>query len=385
MIGRPARRERRHLRGYVKGMLRRLIGRLPPRWRSPYAPLVVPLALILVIGVAAVEVPEPLHLGPLLIVAPALTATFAGPGRTGAVAALSIAVQLLLRLVRHDLTAGQNVIQVGALVLASAFVVGYAAVRERGLRELSQVRSVSEAAQRVLLRPLPDRLGPLRIASLYLAAAPQARIGGDLYAVARIGSCTRLLIGDVRGKGLTSIGDAAVLLCAFREAAHLHAALPELVARLEASVQRNLAELAETDEDASELFITAAVIDVPDDRPVLELIDCGHPPPLLWDGRRVRTLQSGRPAAPLGLGDLAGPGYVLETFPFRPGDTLVLYTDGVVEARDAAGDFYPLAERLRCPPGECPGALVRRLRADLLAHAGGPLGDDAALIVLRRE
>lgn len=79
---------------------------------------------------------------------------------------------------------------------------------------------VSEATRRVVLRPLPHRLGPLRVASLYMAAEGEAQIGGDLYAAARVEDSTRMIIGDVRGKGLTSISDASVLMGAFREAAH---------------------------------------------------------------------------------------------------------------------------------------------------------------------
>ncbi|MGW5171621.1 hypothetical protein ACWEQ1_30100 [Streptomyces nodosus] len=63
---------------------------------------------------------------------------------------------------------------------------------------MARVRSVAEAAQRALLRPLPDRLGPLHIACSYLAAGKDACIGGDLYAAARTGSRTRLIIGDLR-------------------------------------------------------------------------------------------------------------------------------------------------------------------------------------------
>jgi serine phosphatase RsbU (regulator of sigma subunit) len=365
-------------------MLRERVVNLPRLWRSPLTQLAVPLALILVITLVAVQMPRNLHLGPLLVVAPALTASFAGPRTTAAVGAVAVAAQVLLRMVRGGLSPAESAIQVSALVLVTAFVVVYAALRKRRIRELAQVRLVSEAAQRVVLRPLPQRIGPLRIASMYLAATAEARLGGDLYATARVGDGTRLIIGDVRGKGLATIGDAAVLLCAFREAAHVHAALPGLVTHLETSVGRNLAELAETDRDAREYFITAAVLNVPDDRPQVELIDCGHPPPLLLRGRDVSVLEAGRPAPPLGLGELSGGRYEVERFPFEPGDLLLLYTDGVIEARDAAGDFYPLAERIRSWAGMDPEGLVGRVREDLLAYVGGRLDDDAALIVVER-
>ncbi|MCX4649327.1 SpoIIE family protein phosphatase [Streptomyces sp. NBC_01446] len=99
-----------------------------------------------------------------------------------------------------------------------------------------------------------------------------------------------MIIGDVRGKGLSSISDAALLLGAFREAAHHHADLAGLTRYLEGSVTRDLAELTETDQRAEEDFITAAVLEIPDQEPVIHVINCGHPPPLLVRGQHVTPL-----------------------------------------------------------------------------------------------
>ncbi|GAA3932647.1 PP2C family protein-serine/threonine phosphatase [Actinomadura viridis] len=362
----------------------RQTGSLSRRWRS-LLQLTVPLGLLVVIAVAAVQVPMSVDLEPLLVVAPALTASFAGPRATAAVGLVAVGVQGLLRVVRDDLTATESLIQVSALVLVTMFVVGYAAVRDRRQRELDQVRLVSEATQQVLLRPLPRRMGPLRIASAYLAAAKEARVGGDLYAAARTAEGTRLIIGDVRGKGLAALGDAAVLLGAFHEAARTRTTLPGLAGHLEASVDRNVTEVAEHDQNAQENFITAAILNLPDADPVVELVDCGHPPPLLLNGHGVVPLQAERPALPLGLGGLSQDGYEVSRFPFKSGDLLLLYTDGVIEARDSHGAFYPLAERVGAWHDLEPDDLVQRVREDLLAHAGGRLDDDAAMIAVRLD
>ena len=77
--------------------------------------------------------------------------------------------------------------------------------------------------------------------------------------------------------------------------------------------------------------------------------------------------------------------YEIETFPFEGGDVLLLYTDGVIEARNADGAFYPLAERVCGWPTDSPQALLRHLRDDLLAHVHGSLGDDAAAVAIRRQ
>ncbi|BCK66435.1 hypothetical protein Srufu_003880 [Streptomyces libani subsp. rufus] len=131
-------------------------------------------------------------------------------------------------------------VQVLALAVLSCLIVFFCVVRERHRRQLAQVRPVAEAAQHVLLWPLPELIGPLRIACMYLAAEDEAQIGGDLYAATRTEDGVRLMIGDVRGKGLAAIGEAALLLGAFREAAHEHTGLPALASTLEKSVGRYL-------------------------------------------------------------------------------------------------------------------------------------------------
>lgn len=351
-------------------------------WRTGHTLLLIPVVLIVVIVIADGLLPGGVHLGPLLAVAPAVAALFSGPRTTAAVGLLALLALALVGRLRGGLATLNHEVQIAAFMAVTAFLVLYCVLRERHQRELAQVRSVAEAAQRVVLRPLPPRIGPLGTASLYLAAAAEARVGGDLYAAARTDGATRLLIGDVRGKGLAAISDAATLLCAFREAAHRRLTMPRLVDRLEASVIRDAAERASTEPHTMEFFITAAVAEVPDDEAVVRLVTCGHPPPLMLRGRRLLTLQVGHPAPPLGMGDLTTAGRRVETFPFEPGDMLVLYTDGVIEARDRSSAFYPLAERLLAWPGGDPQALVAYIRDDLLAYVGGRLPDDAAVVVV---
>jgi serine phosphatase RsbU (regulator of sigma subunit) len=353
-------------------------------WQSSYALAVIPLALILVITAADIAAPEPIHLGSLLVAAPAITASFAGPLFTSVIGLLAVVSQVLIG--AHDDELGtQNVqAQVIALALVSAFVVLFCYLRNRDRQELVRVRTVSEAAQRALLRPPPRRLGPLRLATSYLAAQAEAHIGGDLYGAVRTSLGTRLIIGDVRGKGLPAVSEAALLLGAFREAARRARTLPELAVDLEESVGFNQDGPSEGGPDVRESFITAAIFDIPDDEPVLKMVNCGHPPPLIMRDGRVTALDSARPAPPLGLGGLCDPCYTVETFAFKAGDVLLLYTDGVIEARNPAGTFYPLADRIVGWGQDAPQVLLCRVRDDLLAHVGGRLGDDAAMIAIRR-
>lgn len=344
----------------------------------------IPVALIVLITVVDVHSPTSVHLGPLLVIAPALAPSFAGPKITAAVGGLAVAAQVFIAALHGGLTTSNHLAQIAALSVLSAMIVLFTVVRERHRRQLTRAQSVAEAAQRALLRPLPDRIGVLQIASQYVAAEEETQIGGDLYTATRADHTTRLLIGDVRGKGLAAVGEAALLLSAFRLTASRQPSLPDLAAVLDAHVQRYLTDFSVTDDESGEHFITALFLDLPDDRPVAHLTNCGHPPPLL-----LRRGQAPQPvdtdaAPPLGVHPVPADGHAQSTVPFDVGDTLLLYTDGVIEARNASGTFYPLADRMarwaHCPPA----TLVRHVCRDLLAHTGGRLGDDAALIAIQR-
>ncbi|WP_405014027.1 PP2C family protein-serine/threonine phosphatase [Kitasatospora sp. NBC_01539] len=373
---------------------RRRPGALSGDWQRAHALVVIPLGLIVLISVIDIASPDTIHLGPLLVVAPAITASFAGPRLTCLIGALAVAAQVFIGIFHGGLFTTNHETQIIALVLVSTLIVLYCRVREHRGRELTRVRSVSETVQRVLLRPLPERLGPLRLAALYLAAEDEALLGGDLYAATRVPGATRVLIGDVRGKGLPAVEDTGQVLGAFRVLAHHHDGLPELATALDAAFRRHLAEETACDsgtrpeagDDIAERFVTVILADLPDDpgQPVL-IANCGHPPPLLLaPGRPVRELDPGAEAPPIGLGALPGVRYRQDAFTVGPGETLLLHTDGVTEARDGRRSFYPLAERAAEWAGAAPADLLDHLRRDLLAYVGGRLKDDAAAVAVKR-
>ncbi|MET4646995.1 hypothetical protein ABID95_006759 [Streptomyces atratus] len=368
------------------------LGQILRSWRrSAPGPLwlVVPLVLIVAIPVADHFLPPDIHLAHLLIVAPAVTSVVAGPRLTALIGGLAVVSLLVAGTERGVLTTESVLVEFGSLAALSTLLVVFSLLRDRLWLELLRVRSVSDATQRVVLRPLPDRAGPVSIASEYRSSEADTRIGGDLYAVARASDSTRLVIGDVRGKGLASISDTAIMLGAFRAAAHRQSPLPELVAYLEGAVRWGLAEFSESsgsEADVGERFVTAVVVDIPDNEPVVHVISCGHPPPLLLRNGTATALDVPAPALPLGLGGLSDEeSYVQATFPFAYGDRLLLYTDGVSETRDGQGTFYPLAERAAAWTDQAPGPLVRKITADLKAYAAGPLNDDMAMIVVQRD
>lgn len=353
-------------------------------WVSAW--LAAAVALIVGVPVADLFLPPGIHLAHLLPVAPAFTVAVAGTRLTAAVSVLAALALIAAGAERGSLTTESVLVEFGSLVAVSALLVVFSALRDRRARELARVRRVSDAAQAVVLRPLPERAGPLTIASAYRAFDPHSAIGGDLYAVTRAAGSTRLVIGDVRGKGLATIGGTAVMLGAFRALAHRQLPLPELVAQLEGALRWDSAEDAGPEADAGESFVTAAILDIPDDEPALRLVSRGHPPPLLLrrDGG-VTALAVPEPAPPVGLGPVSAAPYVPAAFPFAQGDRLLLYTDGVSETRDRDGAFYPLAERVTAWADQAPADLVRSITDDLAAYAATPFNDDMALVVIQRD
>ncbi|MFI7102230.1 PP2C family protein-serine/threonine phosphatase [Streptomyces sp. NPDC050161] len=365
-------------------LFRQLINLRGRRGLTPVLVL-IPVALVCAVFVIDTLFPPEVHLGPLLVAAPTFTAAFAGPQLTAVVGVLALAAQFFIGVVSGDATSQNHQVQLVALLLVSTLVVLFAGVRDRVERRLMKSRSVAGVAQQVLLRPLPQRSGPLQIASFYLAAEEEAEMGGDLFAAVRAEGATRLIIGDVRGKGLPAYSHAALILGAFRAAAHEQATLPGLAAHLDGAMRWEAGQWDGGEAGAEEAFATATLLDIPDERSELHTVTCGHPPALLLSGGRVRTLHAAHTALPIGLGGLPGAaGHAVDTHPFEPGDLLLLYTDGVTEARDHSGAFYPLTERAAAWSADAPHDVLRHLRADLRAYARGRLGDDAAAIAIRR-
>jgi serine phosphatase RsbU (regulator of sigma subunit) len=354
--------------------------------RGRHALNAVPLALIVAVPVIDRWTPTTIHLAPVLAVAVALTAMSSSPRRTAVTGALAVAALAIAGIERLELTTERVIVELLSLALLNVLLVFFCWRRERREQELARVRLVSEAAQRVVLRPFPEHTGPVSVASAYRAAEADTHIGGDFYALARTGNSTRVIIGDVRGKGLASISETAVVLEAFRAAARDQLPLSEMVRYMERSALWGLAEFSAGEADLGERFVTLAVVDIPDDEPVLRLVSCGHPPPLVLRRGTATPLAVSDPAPPLGLGGMSDGQYEPQTFPYAPGDVLLLYTDGVTEARDAQGTFYPLAQRATAWAGLGPTHLLASIEADLRGYMPpDALADDMAMVAVRRD
>ncbi len=235
--------------------------------------------------------------------------------------------------------------------------------RQRRERELADVTAIAEATQQVLLRPVPQQVGDVRLSVRYMSAASGARIGGDLYEVVTTRTGLRLIIGDVQGKGLPAVQTAATVLGAFREAAHDAPSLAVITDRIEASLAR---------QGDREQFVTAILAQLSDDGSVIELLNCGHPAPLLVGSDGARFIEPADPGLPLGLAELAVPDRQPATIEFGAGEAILLYTDGISEARDKHGDFFPLEtsghKALTLPPPAAQPAREQRSGWSRLWH-----------------
>ena len=399
-----------HLRGGAREQtetalpVRRSTGPVKARWLE----LTTLIAAAVTAAVCLTHAwPSPLALTPLLAVLPALAgigaSTIGRPLAYGAAAA--VAAVIIDAIVKGGITVTSGAHQLplaaaGAVAVTTVLSATGAIFRERkGTvdqeqqdQQFANVSSVAEAAQRAVLRPLPEQLGPLKLGVVYLAAAAEARVGGDLYEVTYTETHgIRLIIGDVRGKGLGAVEVAADIIGRFREVAHGVGTLNEVAYRLDAGLSRRWGQYEE--------FVTALLAEIDPIRGKLTILNCGHPPPILIspeDG--VTVLEAPAPAPPLGLITLGSDAGAKQVFTFKPNDQLLLYTDGVTEARDASREFYPLGERVKALAPKAQPKLTRTgkvrangsapnlldlVRDDLLRYVGAPPDDDAALLLVR--
>ncbi|MFE7763090.1 PP2C family protein-serine/threonine phosphatase [Streptomyces sp. NPDC057438] len=331
--------------------------------------------MMTVVSVADLAVgPEVVFL-PLVSLGPAFAPLVGGWRRTACVGGTAVLLCVGLGWYNDLLERSQGVMSVAAVLGVTAAGLVAVSMRQEREAKLDSVSSIAEAAQRVLLKPVPRLAGGVRVAVRYMSAVAEARIGGDLYEVVTSPHGVRVIVGDVQGKGLEAVETAAVVLGAFREAAPDEADLAAVGSRLERAIAR---------QPGAEKFVTAILAEVRSEE--VTFLNYGHPAPLLVHADGTTTWpEPSSYALPLGLSDHGTEPPEPFRTSFLPGDQLLLYTDGISEARDAEGRFYPLAERAHLLKGSDPEAALETLRQDLFQHVSGPLHDDAAMLVLRHR
>ncbi|MFJ5778667.1 PP2C family protein-serine/threonine phosphatase [Streptomyces sp. NPDC093094] len=321
--------------------------------------------------------------GPFFTAAPLVAAPLCsrrGTLLTGAAAVVAVlGVQLLL----GDALGVEAVTGLITVVTVSFLAVVINLLVRRSNERLATAHAIAEAAQRAVLPEPAERIGGFEIAARYEAAQEDAYIGGDLYAVQDSPYGVRIVVGDVRGKGMGAVAAVAVVIGAFREAAEQEATLEEVAQRLERALDREGPRREEP--EAQEGFTTAVLVELPHGKGVVRVLNRGHPPPLvLYTDGTLRALSARRTALPLGMSELGHWPDRAEELPFPAGAVLLLYTDGLSEARDARGVFFDPEAWLAGRVFRGPGDLLRTLAEEARRHAGGALTDDMALLAVRR-
>lgn len=306
----------------------------------------------------------------LFSLAPLIACAVLPTRSTALVAALAVVAALTSSGWNDAADTSQHYVRVLGVTLIGSTAVVIAAVRVGRERRIQELVQIAEVAQRAILPVLPPAAGGMAISSRYASAVEGTLVGGDLYDCYHDGEVTRLLIGDVRGKGMEGVEQAARVIRAFRQAAARRTTLLEVVEDMDAYL---------TPFFDDEEFVTALVIEALDPGHLL-LVSAGHPPALLSRvGQPPDTVEVPQ-GLPLGTGLPAS--YKQVELAWGPGDRLLLYTDGLSEARDERGEFLELT-RLQTALG-APDALDAVLDTVHRHVRGGRLSDDLALVLLER-
>lgn len=208
--------------------------------------------------------------------------------------------------------------------------------------------------------------------------APAYDVGGDSFDYAVDASTARLAIFDAMGHGLNAGLLVTVAIAAYRHARRTGQDLTETVTTVDAA-------LAET--FPGEQFVTALFAELDLATGHLKWHSAGHPTPLLLRSPRVVKMLETQPGLPLGLGAALGHPPRIEGQSLEPGDRLLLYSDGVIEARDDHGDFFGtdrLADLItrETAAGQPAPETMRRLMHAVLDHQAGALQDDATTMLV---
>ncbi len=241
------------------------------------------------------------------------------------------------------------------------------------VRRGGRAMSLPASMQWDLLPPLSARTDGALIAGLL---EPAYDIAGDAFDYAVNEGELHFAILDGMGHGLGSTLLADLCIGAYRHARRQGAPVGAIHAAIGRALTAQYDDLS---------FATGIIGRLTLATGRLEWSCAGHPPPLLLRGRKVVAELSGDPALPFGLSD-DPPG--LHGQDLEPGDAVLLYTDGVIEARTPQGEFFGL-ERLtdflerEAASGQPAEELLRRLVQTVLEHQAAELRDDATLLLVQ--
>jgi phosphoserine phosphatase RsbU/P len=270
------------------------------------------------------------------------------------------------------LTGGVDLEPIGMLVFVGGlghFAAQRALSNERRLAALSSEMETAREIQRSIVPGTMPALAGVRVAARYL---PASSVAGDFYDFLPAGGGLGVFIADVTGHGVAAALIASMLKTGLA-AQEEHADDP-------AYVLTGLNRLLSGKFDRSFVTATYALVDATTRRFVYA--NAGHPAPLLWRGGTLAALDH----RDLLLGFLADASYTNADASLRPGDRIVLYTDGIAEATNPAGEYFGDAmfgRSIEQSNGLDVEACADRVLAELAAWTDDqPVADDVTLVVV---
>jgi serine phosphatase RsbU (regulator of sigma subunit) len=243
-------------------------------------------------------------------------------------------------------------------------------------RERLRMREEIDTARRVQLSMLPQAPPAVEWLEFAAASLPATEVGGDYYDYFRLGpSQVALVIGDVAGHGLAS----GLLLSGVRSCLYI---LEDQLASPAQVLERLSPMVRRTTDRRMYVTLLEAVLDR--EAATLTVASAGHPPLLRRGSDGWEDVGKGAPP----LGTFHEAHYEAETRPLNAGDILVLYTDGLMKARDGAGQEYGRDRLVRALDRAGKGARAEEIReaalSDLALFRGGAeTEDDITLVVVR--
>jgi serine phosphatase RsbU (regulator of sigma subunit) len=297
---------------------------------------------------------------------------FLARGWTGAVVPVATPAETIAALTilsfRPGSPIGEETIDSGVAI------AGQAALAIDNARLYQQLKEFSDTMQRSLLPREAPAVAGLEVGEVYESSA-RVDVGGDVYDFLELDDGRlAVVLGDVTGHGVEATADMAMAKFVFRSLAREHPEPGDFL---------SFANDVVVDEIAPGKFITMTYVAIDPGRGAVACANAGHPPPrlVLPDGT-----VGGLDASGVVLGIDSGQEYREVHADLPVGATIVLYTDGVIEAR-RDGELYGterldalLVRRRQLPARE----LAHAVTEDARRYSGGELSDDLAVVVIRR-
>ncbi len=244
------------------------------------------------------------------------------------------------------------------------------------LKDKLLARSELEAGRSVQLALMPDRAPMLAGWDIWLYTRSANDVGGDLVDYLQIDpERLGVMLGDVAGKGLP----AALLMAKLQATVRALASGATSLGVLGGDVNRILNR-----DGLPNRFATLVYLEITPDSGHVRMLNAGHMPPLVVRRTRVEELPTGS----IALGMMAAAQFAGQEVDLEPEDMLVVYSDGITEAMNAAEEFFG-DERMRAAVSAAPSATAAQACARILAAVDAFVGDaavhdDMSLVILRR-